>query len=184
VRASAGLPHRVLTLAAGAQQPASDVGRALSEHIVRYYFRSQRTYGARRIVQHLRRRKLLISRQWSVRLMRKHRLQGPKSHRCRRCATHGGTGMRLRRTSCSTGPDQVWFTAISYVPTQKTVLYLARLLNCLSRQLVGWAFVPSIHETLTLLALRRAILTRCPDPGVLHHSDRGVPQASGEERPT
>jgi putative transposase len=31
-----------------------------------------------------------------------------------------------------------------------------------------------IDTTLTIAALERALTTRCPQPGLIHHSDQGV----------
>jgi hypothetical protein len=42
-----------------------------------------------------------------------------------------------------------------------------------SRRVVGWAIDERITQQLTLNALRMAIATRHPLPGLLHHSDRG-----------
>jgi len=43
---------------------------------------------------------------------------------------------------------------------------------------VGWAMDKRITQELTLNALRMAIATRRPAPGLLHHSDRGSQYAS------
>ena len=42
-----------------------------------------------------------------------------------------------------------------------------------SLRVVGWAMDERITQQLTLNALRMAIATRRPLPGLLHHSDRG-----------
>lgn len=51
-------------------------------------------------------------------------------------------------------------------------LYLAAILDLSSRFVVGWA-LSAVNDRLTLKALEMAVQRRCPDLGLLHHSDRG-----------
>jgi transposase InsO family protein len=71
---------------------------------------------------------------------------------------------------------------ITYVPTGEGWLYLAAVLDLASRRVVGWAMRPTLEAELALSALRMALTTRHPRPGLLHHSDRGVQYACGEYR--
>jgi putative transposase len=52
-------------------------------------------------------------------------------------------------------------------------LYLAAILDLFSRFVVGWALSAVNDRRLTLKALEMAVQRRCPDEGLLHHSDRG-----------
>ena len=154
---------------------------------MRFHARSRRTYGSPRIVQDLQEQKLRISRRRCARLMREHGLQGRKRHRRRPCTTdsrhgHAPAPNQLLQRAKPTGPDQVWVTDITYVPTEEGFLYLAAILDGWSRRVVGWACGPTLHASLALTALRKAIQERRPAPGVLHHSDQGVQYASGEYR--
>lgn len=47
-----------------------------------------------------------------------------------------------------------------------------------SRSLVGWAMAPVQDEKLVQCALRMALQRRLPQPGLLHHSDRGCQYTS------
>ena len=47
---------------------------------------------------------------------------------------------------------------------------------------MGWATAPTLHASLATRALQMALKHRSPSRGLLHHSDRGVPYASGEYR--
>lgn len=47
-------------------------------------------------------------------------------------------------------------------------------------RVVGWAFADHMRRELALTALRRALNTRRPAPGLIHHSDRGSQYASNE----
>ena len=75
--------------------------------------------------------------------------------------------------------NRVWVADITYIPTQEGFLYLAVVLDLASRRVVGWAMGESLEAELALAALRRAILERRPEPGLVHHSDRGVQYACG-----
>ncbi len=57
-------------------------------------------------------------------------------------------------------------------------LYLAAILDLYSRFIVGWAVSAVNDRHLTLRALEMAIKRRCPETGLLHHSDQGCTYAS------
>jgi putative transposase len=76
-------------------------------------------------------------------------------------------------------PDRVWAGDVTYLPTRDGWLYLAVLLDLYSRKVVGWAMSEHNDEALTLAALQMALDQRQPDPGLIHHSDRGTTYASG-----
>ena len=76
-------------------------------------------------------------------------------------------------------PDRVWAGDVTFLPTHEGWLYLAVLLDLYSRRVVGWATSTRNDEKLTLAALQMALDQRQPEPGLLHHSDRGSTYASG-----
>jgi putative transposase len=61
-------------------------------------------------------------------------------------------------------------------------LYLAAVLDLFSRFVVGWAISAVNDRRLTLKALEMAVARRCPDPGLLHHSDRGCTYTCADYR--
>jgi len=62
-------------------------------------------------------------------------------------------------------------------------VYLAVMLDAFSRRVVGWALEHTLETALTLQALRMALARRRPQPGLVHHSDRGVQYASRDYTP-
>jgi putative transposase len=76
-------------------------------------------------------------------------------------------------------PDRIWVGDVTFLPTRDGWLYLAVLLDLYSRKVVGWAMSEHNDEELTLAALQMALDQRQPEPGLLHHSDRGTTYASG-----
>lgn len=74
--------------------------------------------------------------------------------------------------------NQAWVADITYIRLPTTFVYLACVLDAWSRRCVGWQLSRRIDTHLTLAALNRAIETRQPTSGLIHHSDRGVQYAS------
>ena len=46
--------------------------------------------------------------------------------------------------------------------------------------MIGYAIARRINTALTLEALQMTITRRCPEPGIIHHSDQSVQYASAE----
>jgi putative transposase len=61
-------------------------------------------------------------------------------------------------------------------------LYLAAILDLFSRFIVGWAVSAANDRHLTIRALEMAVKRRCPDAGLLHHSDQGSTYASEDDQ--
>ena len=76
-----------------------------------------------------------------------------------------------------TGVNQVWVTDLTYIRILTGFVYLAAMLDLYSRKIVGWAISMKIDAELCLGALDDAIANRRPEPGIIHHSDRGVQYA-------
>lgn len=85
---------------------------------------------------------------------------------------------RLQRDFTATRPDQKWLADITYIRLAEGWLYLAAILDCFSRRVVGWSLSHNINAELVCAALEMALGQRCPQRNLLHHSDRGVQYAS------
>lgn len=79
----------------------------------------------------------------------------------------------LARQFNPTSPNQVWTTDLSYVWTLEGWLYVAVVMDLYSRQIVGWAIDDHMRTSLCIDALQMAFWRKKPNPGLLHHSDRG-----------
>lgn len=73
--------------------------------------------------------------------------------------------------------NQVWVADITYIRILTGFVFLAVILDIFSRRVIGWALSKTIDHFLTLGALKMAITLRNPQPGLIHHSDRGVQYA-------
>ncbi len=88
----------------------------------------------------------------------------------------------LTRGLRPSGLDQIWVADITYVRMQEEFLYLAVVLDAYSRKVVGWALADHLRASLAVEALQGGLAARCPPPGTIHHSDRGVQYACAEYR--
>jgi putative transposase len=84
----------------------------------------------------------------------------------------------LNRDFTATAPDQKWVADMTYIRLTEGWLYLAVILDCFSRRVVGWSMSRHIDSALVCQALRMALLGRNPKIDLIHHSDRGVQYAS------
>ena len=75
--------------------------------------------------------------------------------------------------------NQLWVADITYIRLAR-VCFLAVILDAYSRLVVGRGLARSLHSELAQTALQSAIESRRPQPGLVHHSDRGVQYASRE----
>lgn len=161
---------------------------ALRRQIHRAFAESGARYGAPRIQRALSIEGHPTSRKRVARLMRQEGLVGRHQRRRFIHTTDSRHGFAIapnvvNRNFAPEGPNRVWATDITYIPTQKGWFYLAVVLDLFSRKVVGWSMQRYMDRRLVLDALNMAIDARRPAPGTLvHHSDRGVQYACHEYR--
>ena len=159
----------------------------LLEKIARIHADSRETYGAPRIHFELRVLGVRCARKRVARLMREAGLFGCGG---RRRKVHTTLRSRIERTPLAPdlvkrnfapeAPDRLWVADITYVRTWEGWLYLAFVLDTYSRKAVGWSMANNLRTGLVLDAVNMAIYTRRPQPGLIHHSDRGSQYTSVE----
>jgi putative transposase len=163
-----------------------DSRRALIEHIRRIHKKSRRTYGSPRIHAELRAEGVVCNRKRVARLMRLEGIQGRRKRR--KAATTDSkhpypvAPNLLNREFEAEAPNEKWVADITYIPTREGWLYLAAVLDLYSRKIVGWSMSHQVTADLIEDALRMALYERQPDPGLLHHSDRGSQYANEQIR--
>jgi putative transposase len=84
----------------------------------------------------------------------------------------------LARPCTATQPPATWRADIPDVATDEGWLYLARLEDRATRQIVGGAVDARMTQDLVMTALDRAVARHRPPAGMLHHSDRGSQYAA------
>ncbi len=144
---------------------------------------AQRSYGYRRIAALLRREGRLVNHKRVLRLLREDNLLAIRKKRfvATTDARHSWRlWPNLARWSRAGGPNQLWVADITYLRLRGEFCYLAVVLDVWSRRVVGWSLSKTITTQLTMDALRKALDERRPQPGWIHHSDRGVQYACGQ----
>lgn len=169
-----------------ASSPSSRVTRdeSLVEQIREIHASSRGTYGSPRVHQELLAQGEKVGHKRVERLMRENGLVG--RHVRRRCVTtvrdpsDPVADNILDRQFQTDGPNRVWCSDITYIPTAEGWLYLAVVIDLFSRRVVGWSMADHLRTELALGALEMAIGSRNLPPGLLHHSDRGCQYTSHE----
>ena len=152
------------------------------------FWEHKRRYGARRIAVELKARNKSCGRERVGRLMQQMGLVAiqPRSFKPRTTDSRHTLGYSPNLLIDAPRPDginQLWVGDITYVPLiGGEFLYLAMLMDRYSRRIVGWDLQDHMQESLVLAALRAAIVTRRPKPGLIHHTDRGGQYAGTEYR--
>lgn len=138
------------------------------------------SYGYRRVTKELSRRGVAVNKKRVERVMRQNHLQRRQKRRFV-CTTDSKHNLRvypnLIRDLVIERPDQVWAADITYVRLVRGFVYVAVVLDLFSRKVIGWALANSLHAQLVVSALQNALQTRTVQPGLIHHSDRGVQYA-------
>ena len=144
---------------------------------------SRRNYGSPRVHDDLIDWQERVSRKRVVRLRQEEGLKA----RVRKRYTHTTMSDHdqpvaanlLDRRFEAAAPNQRWVgDTTAFVIATSGKLYLAVILDLVSRFVVGWALSAVNDRHLTIKALEMALKRRCPDFGLLHHSDQGCTYAS------
>jgi putative transposase len=155
--------------------------------ITRIHLASRATYGSPRIQQALLKDGLTPGRNRIARLMRQERLCGRAKGRFKVRTTDSNHDQpiapnRLPELPAPTAPNQIWVGDITYIHTDEGWLYLAGVMDCYSRRMVGWAMGRDIDTQLILAAWDMAQTQRQPASRLVFHSDRGCQYASSDFR--
>jgi putative transposase len=147
---------------------------------------SRRTFGTRRLSRELKKAGFAAGRHKTRSIMAKLNLQPryPKRFRVTTDSDHGEavSPNLLDRQFDVAAPNTVWATDVTYVWTLEGWLYVAIVIDLFSRRVVGWAADSHMRASLCVKALQMAFWRMRPEPGLLHHSDRGSQYASAEYR--
>jgi putative transposase len=161
-----------------------------------YYYRGQRaddpalkaaieaiamewpTYGYRRVTAQLRRQGWTVNHKRVGRLIGELGLQVPLKARVRQTTQSQHAFPRypnLVQGLAIVRPDQVWVADITYIRLRNGFVYLAVIMDVFTRTIRGWQLGQALDQTLTLLALQRALAQHTPE---IHHADQGVQYAA------
>ena len=139
-------------------------------------------YGRRKMTAHLRREGLTVSKRRVDRLMRQLGMNGLIRGRGVRTTIADSTAARapdlLDRDFTAAGPNQRWVADFTYVRTWAGFAYVAFVIDCFSRAIVGWHAATVKTTPLVTIALRMGLWRRdraghAVADGLAHHSDAG-----------
>jgi putative transposase len=139
--------------------------------------------GYRRIGRRLKRDGWVVNHKRVLRLMREDNLLSIRRRRFV-VTTDSAHPWRvypnLARRAVLNAINQLWVADITYIRLQQEFIYLAVILDVYSRRVVGWSISRQLDSTIAQQALEAALKERQPEPGLIHHSDRGVQYACGD----
>lgn len=164
----------------------SRADRILAVQVAAIFHAFDKVYGSPRVWKELREQPepVLCSRKRVARLMQKAQLRAVQARKFKHTTdsdhAHPVAPNLLAETGPITQPDRAYVTDATYIWTRQGWLYLAAVMDLFTRRIVGWAVSHRLTRQLMLEALRQAVRQRHPNPGVIHHSDRGSQYASGE----
>lgn len=140
-------------------------------------------YGYRRVTHELRRRELKVNHKRILRIMRKNNLL-VKRKKSKPITTQSNHGLQkyphLVKDLILTDINQAWVADITYIWLLREYVYLAVIMDLLTRVCVGWALSRNPNAQLTLDALNMAIDLYDEENvvGCIHHPDQGVQYAA------
>ncbi len=145
--------------------------------------KSRRTYGSPRVQAELADvHGVFVSRKRIIRLMQQQGLKARvrKRFKCTTNSNHDQpvAANLLDRDFEAARPNQKWVGDTTELVTGNGKLFLAVILDLFSKYVVGWSLSPVNDRHLTIAALKRAVLQRCPGTDLVHHSDQGSTYAS------
>ena len=153
----------------------------LKAQILRVHEENFGVYGARKVCAQLNREGNAVARCTVERLMRSLGLRGATRGRPHRTTLAGeDAGARpadlVERAFSASAPNKLWLADITYVRTWAGFVYVAFVIDCYARMIVGWQASRSLRAELCLDALEHAVWSRQGRrlDGLVHHSDRGA----------
>ncbi len=161
----------------------------LRQHIRRIHEASRGTYGAPRLHQQLRQEGVRTARKRVARVMASDGLRGRQKRRTKKTtipdaqASPSWTDLVARDFAPASRPlNQVWAGDITYIRTWEGWAYLATVIDLASRRVVGFSVADHMRASLVEDALKMALQSRRPTPGLIFHSDRGSQYTSATFR--
>lgn len=136
-------------------------------------------YGVRKVWRQLGREGVSVARCTVARLMRQMGIHGIVRGRSVKTTISDKAVPcpldRVNRQFKAPRPNALWVSDFTYVATGSGFVYVAFVIDCYARRIVGWRVSRTAEAGFVLDALEQAIHDRQPvhGGGLVHHSDRG-----------
>jgi putative transposase len=139
---------------------------------------SDGTYGYRRVHAQLARWRVVVDREVVRRLMRELDLHPCQPRPWRPTTTEQGDEVAripdlVRRDFTAATPGAKMVGDITYIPTWEGWAYLATVIDCATRKVIGWAIEDHYRTSLITAAIEMAARNVALPAGAVFHSDRG-----------
>jgi putative transposase len=149
----------------------------LKARIATIFHAHHETYGYRRVHAVLERRGERVSPELVRQLMRELGLRACQPGPWRPLTTDADPHHRIpdlvERNFTAPAPGTKFVGDITYIPTWEGFLYLATVIDCYSKKVVGWAMADHFQTSLIEAAIDMAALNVQVAEGAIFHSDRG-----------
>lgn len=134
-----------------------------------------------RVHAQLRREGEAVSRKRVERLMRQAGIPGVAPARKIRSTVPNPADPRshdlVKRNLTAEGPDRLWVTDLTVIPTGEEPLWLASILDAFSRKVIAWESGETADADLVCAVLEYALRARrpAPDKTLIYHAGHGSP---------
>jgi putative transposase len=160
--------------------------QSLTVLITKIFADSRQTYGHRRIAAELARRGRPTGPELVRKLMRAADLH-PKQKKAYKRTTVQDTDAApapdlVRRDFTAEVPGRRLVGDITYIRVGSTFGYLATVIDCFSKAVIGWAFDSHMRASLPIRALEMATRNHQLEKDCIFHSDRGTQYTSADFR--
>lgn len=161
--------------------------QGLARRIRNFFEESDGTYGYRRIHADLAAEGIECSPELVRQIMRQEELV-PCQPRPFRVTTQADADAAssmpdlVKRDFTAERPGVKFVGDITYIHTWQGFIYLATVIDCYSKKVVGWSIADHLRTELVADALRNAAATTQIEPDAIWHSDRGSVYTSAEFR--
>jgi putative transposase len=149
----------------------------LKPEILRVFDENYRVYGAPKIWTQLNREGIGVARCAVERLMPQLGIRGTTrgANPQTTCTSTGDDRPEdlLDRNFAAEAPNTKWVADFTYVRTRAGFCYVAFVIDCYARMIVGWSASTSMRTDLVLTALEQAIWSRLERPGTLRRLGDG-----------
>ncbi|MFE5210645.1 IS3 family transposase [Streptomyces sp. NPDC056600] len=162
-----------------ARQVRQRADERLAARIREVHAESGGAYGSPRVTAELKENGLLVNEKRVARVMRTFSITGVRLRRRVRTTVPDPAAARVpdlfRRDFTAPEPGIKYMGDITYLPLENgEFLYLATVLDCFSRKVVGWSIADHMRTDLVADALKMAARTRGGLDGAVFHSDHGA----------
>ncbi|MDQ0353093.1 transposase InsO family protein [Alkalibacillus filiformis] len=151
--------------------------RLLREAIRVSFYESKEVYGSPRVHADLVAQGFTVSIKTVANYMRDMGLQAkqPKRSRSTTQSNHHYKTYKnhINQDFKVESPNEIWTTDITYIPTLEGFVFLNVIIDLYSRRVISYRVDDHMKVNLTTEALQDAMNNRQPEPGLIHHSDRG-----------